>query len=116
MLNKSSNNFVFISYYLGLSSIFQQKYFSTSQIAPTSLILMPLNAQPFWKVGMKKNDIKDEVKKLLKLMRMTTTLKDIITKFEGDKTLSQELEALCPLFPPTSRSPRATCPCPPLPM
>ena len=91
-----------------------KKYFSTSQIAPTSLILMPLNAQPFWKVGMKKNDIKDEVKKLLTLMRMTT-LKDI-TKFEGDKTLSQELEALCPLFPPTSRSPRATCPCPPLPM
>ena len=74
MLDKSSNNLVYISYYLGLSSIFQQKYFSTSQIAPTRLILMPLSAQPFSKVGMKKNDIKDEVKKLLKLM---TTLKKI---------------------------------------
>ena len=47
---------------------------------------MPLSAQPFSKVGMKKNDIKDEVKKLLKLMSMTT-LKDI-PKFKGDKTLS----------------------------
>ena len=79
MLDKSSNNLVYISYYLGLSSIFQQKYFSTSQIAPTSLILMPLSAQPFSKVGrMKKNDIKDEVRKLLKLMRMTRLKK--ITK------------------------------------
>ena len=55
-----------------------KKYFSTSQIAPTSLILMPLSAQPFSKVGMKKNDIKHEVKKLLKLMRMRTLKK--ITK------------------------------------
>ena len=74
MLDKFRNNLFYISYYLGLSPIFQQKYFSTSQIAPTSLILMPLSAQPFSKVGMKKNDIKDEVKKLLKLM---TTLKKI---------------------------------------
>ena len=72
MLDKFRNNLVYISYYLGLSPIFQQKYFSTSQIAPTSLILMPLSAQPFSKVGMKKNDIKDEVRKLLKLTNMTT--------------------------------------------
>ena len=78
MLDKSSNNLVYISYYLGLSSIFQQKYFSTSQIVPTSLILMPLNAQPLLRVGMKNIDIKDEVKKLLKLMRMSTVKK--ITK------------------------------------
>ena len=62
MLDKFRNNLFYISYYLGLSPIFQQKYFSTSQIALTSLILMPLSVQPFSKVGMKKKRLKTSSK------------------------------------------------------